>query len=126
MLPPDDVVTGQYSPVNGRSRGGCAQCHYQDHHRAVTSPGAHLDAVAAASAVVGQDVDIGAAAPAGLEAALKQVVARGTAAEQTGPTSPLLADSMFTHARHFTCGDGDGASKRLLSVRYITATLDGP
>ena len=82
--------------------------------------------MAAAAAVVGQDVDIGAAASAGLEAALEQVVARGTAAEQTGSSSPLLANAMFTHARHFTCEDGSEASKRPLSVRYITATFDDP
>ncbi|MBB4912006.1 hypothetical protein [Actinophytocola algeriensis] len=80
----------------------------------------------AAAAVAGEDVDIGAAAPAGGETAFEQVVARGTAAEQTGPSSPLLANAMFTHARHFTCGDGREASKPPLSVRYLTATFDDP
>jgi hypothetical protein len=55
--------------------------------------------VAAVAAVVGEDVDIGAAAAAGPEAALEQIVARGTAAEQARSSSPLLADAMLTHER---------------------------
>jgi len=80
--------------------------------------------VAAAAAVVGEDVDIGAAATTGLEAALEQVVARGTAAEQARSSSPLLADAMLTHARHFTCGTRFRSSQPPLSVRYLTATFD--
>jgi len=80
--------------------------------------------VAAVTAVVGEDVDVGATAVTGLEAALEQIVARGTAAEQARSSSPLLADAMLTHARHFTCGGAPEASKRPLSVRYLTATFD--
>jgi len=82
--------------------------------------------VAAVAAVVGEDVDVGSTAAAGLEAALEQIVARGTAAEQARSSSPLLADAMLTHARHFTCGTRVRSSKPPLSVRYLTATFDDP
>jgi hypothetical protein len=81
--------------------------------------------VAAVAAVVGEDVDIGAAATAGTEAALEQVVTRGTSAEETGSSSPLLvAVAMLTHGDSFTRRGGVSASNRPVSVRYITATFD--
>jgi len=86
------------------------------------SPGPQFDPVAAVAAVVREDVHVGSTAAAGAEAALEQIVARGTAAEQARSSSPLLADAMLTHARHFTCATIFGAS----NGRYLCVISPQP
>lgn len=111
-----ELVTGQYPPVNARSRGGCAQDHLPDRG---------LQAGPAVTAVVNEDVHVRAAVTTGTEAALEEVVAAGTA-EQTRPSTVLLAKSMLTHAEQPHPNEWVNAKYSSLSVRYITATFDDP
>lgn len=84
-----------------------------------------LRAGAAVTALVDEDVHVRATVTAGTEAALEEVVAAGTA-EQTRPSSALLAKSMLTHARHSHPKGWVSAKHWPLSVRYLTATFDDP
>jgi hypothetical protein len=79
----------------------------------------------AVTALVDEDVHVGTTVTAGTEAALEQLVAAG-AAEQTWPTSIVLAESMLTHARQLHPEEWVSAKYSSLSVRYITATFDDP